>query len=75
MKKTCATCKGYLAVPMWTYCQKCTPIRWKKAKEVDPYESVVFKCRKDKALMSTVLIYDEVTLEIIGYRKPRHMLC
>ena len=70
-KKKCKKCKKILIVPSWTYCQKCTPIRWKKAKPIDPYEGVPFRCDKAKALMSRVLLYDEKTLDIIGYLKPR----
>lgn len=65
-----------MAVPSWTYCQKCTPVRWKKRLKPndllsnDPYKGVPFKCNKEKALISNMLMYCENTFAVIGYRKP-----
>lgn len=72
MKTYCKKCRESLIVPAWTYCQKCTPRRWRlKAKPVDPYKGVKFKVDKEKATLSRIMVYDEKTLSIIGYLKPR----
>jgi hypothetical protein len=39
-------------------------------KEEDPYKEVPFRCSKKMALGSEVIMYDEETFEIVGYKKP-----
>jgi len=71
-KGTCFDCGISLIVPSWKWCELHDPQRRKKLSvkktTTYAYRNFVFRCDKQKALESDVLIYDE-NMHIIGYQK------
>ena len=81
-KKTCATCDGPLPVTgrlgtvrRREFCSDaCQRRHSTHIAGSDPYRGVPFRCDKEKAIMSRIMVYDEDTFAVIGYLKPRFML-
>lgn len=75
----CISCGEKLEVFAWTKCRKCDVIskRYKERLKIEffkkqqikkAFNDVVFKCDKEKAIESDLLVFDDITNEIIGYR-------
>lgn len=78
-QKRCKTC-SILIPSAWTYCtkhgtfkpydkQKFTEEFLRKQHLKYVYKNVTFKCDREKALESNMLVFDEITGNIIGYRE------
>lgn len=77
MKNICDHCKnpfprnkGKKSRGLKRFCTDLCQRRNRRYNPSDPYDGIIFKCDKARAIESRIMVYDELTFSVLGYLRP-----